>query len=369
VLEKEAQIASHQSGHNSGVIHSGIYYAPGSLKARLCIRGASLLRAYCDEHDIAHPEPGKLIVAVREGELGRLDNLKRRGDANGLLGLQLVDAAGIRLVEPAARGLRAIFSPATGIVDYGQVAGALANDVAAAGGIILNSHRVTGLRRSPAGWRITTPVSSFAARIVVSCAGLQSDRLAAMTGAALDPRIIPFRGEYSRLSTERAALVRGLIYPVPDPAFPFLGVHFTRRVSGEVWVGPNAILALAKEGYRRRRVNVPELASLLRWPGFYRMGRRYWRMGASELSLALNKRAFARELQRYVPAVQASDLSPAGAGVRAQAVSGDGRLIDDFVFSEEEGILHVRNAPSPAATACLAIAEAIADRVDAVSRS
>jgi len=369
VLEKEAQIASHQSGHNSGVIHSGIYYAPGSLKARLCIRGASLLRAYCDKHGIAHPEPGKLIVAVRESELGRLDNLKQRGNANGLLGLQMVDADGIRQVEPTARGLRAIFSPATGIVDYGQVAGALASDVTAAGGVILSSNRVTGLQRSPAGWRITTLASTFAARIVVSCAGLQSDRLAAMTGAARDPRIVPFRGEYSRLSAERAALVRGLIYPVPDPAFPFLGVHFTRRVSGEVWVGPNAILALAKEGYRRRRVDVGDLASLLRWPGFYRMGRRYWRMGASELSLALNKGAFARELQRYVPAVQASDLSPAGAGVRAQAVSSDGRLIDDFVFSEEEGILHVRNAPSPAATACLAIAEAIADRVDAVSRS
>ena len=193
-----------------------------------------------------------------------------------------------------------------------------------------------------------------------------SDRLAAMTGAALDPRIVPFRGEYARLSGERAGLVRGLIYPVPDPAFPFLGVHFTRRVGGEIWVGPNAILALAKEGYRRTRINPAELASLLRWPGFYRMGRRYWRMGVSELSLALNKRAFVRELQRYVPAVQAKDLSPAGAGVRAQAVSRDGRLLDDFVFSEEEGILHVRNAPSPAATACLAIAEVIADRADHV---
>ena len=367
VLEKETQIASHQSGHNSGVIHSGIYYAPGSLKARLCIRGAALLRAYCDEHGIAHPEPGKLIVAVRERELGRLDNLKQRGDANGLQGLQMVDAEGIRQVEPAARGLRAIFVPATGIVDYGQVARALANDVIADGGAILTGQRVTALRRSPAGWQLMTPGSTIRARTVVSCAGLQSDSLAAMTGAALEPRIVPFRGEYSRLAPERAALVRGLIYPVPDPAFPFLGVHFTRRVNGELWVGPNAILALAKEGYRRRRVNVGELASLLRWPGFYRMGRRYWRMGASELSLALNKRAFASELQRYVPAVQASDLSPAGAGVRAQAVSRDGRLIDDFVFSEEEGILHVRNAPSPAATACLAIAEAIADRVDSIS--
>ena len=369
VLEKEPRIASHQSGHNSGVIHSGIYYAPGSLKARLCIRGAALLRAYCDDRGIAHPEPGKLIVAVRESELGRLQNLKQRGDANGLHRLQMLDPDGIRQVEPAARGLRAIFSPTTGIVDYVRVAGALANDGTAAGGIILRSNRVSGLHRSPAGWRISTPASTFAARIVVSCAGLQSDRLAAMTGAALDPRIVPFRGEYSRLSTERAALMRGLIYPVPDPAFPFLGVHFTRRVDHEVWVGPNAMLALATEGYRRRQINASELASLLRWPGFYRMVRRYWRMGASELSLALNRRAFARELRRYVPALQAHDLSRAAAGVRAQAVSRDGRLIDDFVFSQEEGILHVRNAPSPAATACLAIAEVIADRVDAMSRA
>ena len=364
VLEKEAQIASHQSGHNSGVIHSGIYYAPGSLKARLCIGGAALLRVYCDEHGIAHPETGKLIVAVRESELGRLDALKQRGEANGLRGLQMVDGDGIRQFEPAARGLRAIFSPATGIVDYGQVADALAKDVTAGGGTILTSHRVTGLTRSHGRWRITAATSTVDARTVISCAGLQSDTLAAMTGAALDPRIVPFRGEYARLSGERAGMVRGLIYPVPDPAFPFLGVHFTRRVGGEVWVGPNAILALAKEGYRRTRINAAELASLLRWPGFYRMGARYWRMGLSELSLALNKGAFARELQRYVPAVQAKDLSPAGAGVRAQAVSRDGRLLDDFVFSEEEGILHVRNAPSPAATACLAIAEVIADRVD-----
>jgi len=369
VLEKEAQIASHQSGHNSGVIHSGIYYAPGSLKARLCIGGAALLRAYCDEHGIAHPETGKLIVAVRESELGRLEALEQRGEANGLRGLQMVDADGIRQLEPAARGLRAIFSPATGIVDYGRVARALADDVTAGGGAILTSHRVTGLIRSHGRWRIATTTSMVKAQTVISCAGLQSDRLAAMTGAALDPRIVPFRGEYSRLSEERATLIRGLIYPVPDPAFPFLGVHFTRRVGGEIWVGPNAILALAKEAYRRTRINAAELASLLRWPGFYRMGRRYWRMGVSELSLALNKGAFVRELQRYVPAVQARDLSPAGAGVRAQAVSRDGRLLDDFVVSEEEGILHVRNAPSPAATACLAIAEMIADRAFSPSLS
>jgi (S)-2-hydroxyglutarate dehydrogenase len=369
VLEKEAQIASHQSGHNSGVIHSGIYYPPGSLKARLCIRGAALLRAFCDEQGIAHPVPGKLIVAVRESELTRLENLKKRGEANELRGLQMLDPEGIRQIEPAARGLRAIFSPSTGIVDYGQVARALANDVTAGGGTILTTHRVTGLVRSGSSWRIATPRSTICAHTVVSCAGLQSDTLAAMTGASLDPRIVPFRGEYSRLTPGREALVRGLIYPVPDPAFPFLGVHFTRRLNDEVWIGPNAILALAKEGYRRLRINAPDLVALLGWPGFYRMAGRYWRMGASELGLALNKRAFLGELQRYVPALQPADVLPAGAGVRAQAVSRDGRLLDDFVFSEEEGILHVRNAPSPAATACLAIAETIADRLDAIHSS
>ena len=363
VLEKEAQIASHQSGHNSGVIHSGIYYQPGSLKARLCIRGGALLRTFCDAHGIAHPEPGKLIVAVREHELTRLDNLKQRGDANGLRGLELIEGTDIARIEPAARGLRAVFSPATGIVDYGLVASGLAADIAAGGGVILTDHRVTGLHRLPGSWTVATTQSTITARRVVTCAGLQSDRLAALTGGAREPRIVPFRGEYSRLRPGRERLVRGLIYPVPDPAFPFLGVHFTRRVDGTIWIGPNALLALAKEGYRRSRVSVRELASLLTWPGFYRMARRYWRMGLSEFGLALNQGAFIRELQRYLPALQPVDVLPAGAGVRAQAVAADGRLLDDFAFAEEEGILHVRNAPSPAATACLAIAETIVDRL------
>jgi len=364
VFEKEAQIASHQSGHNSGVVHSGIYYAPGSLKARLCIRGAAQLREFCDKHGIEHPETGKLIVAVRENELARLENLKRRGDANGLRGLELIEGTGIARIEPAARGLRAVYSPATGIVDYSLVARALAADVTTGAGVILTQHRVTGLRRAPGSWKLTAAGSTITARRVVTCAGLQSDALAAMTGAPREPRIVPFRGEYSRLRPGRASLVRGLIYPVPDPAFPFLGVHFTRRVGGEIWVGPNALLALAKEGYRRSRISVRELASLLRWPGFYRMARRYWRMGLSEFGLALNQRAFIRELQLYVPALQPGDVLPAGAGVGAQAVAADGRLLDDFAFAEEDGILHVRNAPSPAATACLAIAETIVDRLD-----
>jgi len=257
-----------------------------------------------------------------------------------------------------------VYSPATGIVDYNLVARALAADVTTGAGVILTQHRVTGLRRAPGSWKLTAGGSTITARRVVTCAGLQSDALAAMTGAPREPRIVPFRGEYSRLRPGRASLVRGLIYPVPDPAFPFLGVHFTRRVGGEIWVGPNALLALAKEGYRPSRISVRELASLLRWPGFYRMARRYWRMGLSEFGLALNQRAFIRELQLYVPALQPGDVLPAGAGVRAQAVAADGRLLDDFAFAEEDGILHVRNAPSPAATACLAIAETIVDRLD-----
>jgi len=363
VLDKEARVASHQSGHNSGVIHSGIYYQPGSLKAQLCIRGARLLRSFCDERGIAHPEVGKLIVAVRETELGRLDALFARGQANGLPGIELVDPDGIRAIEPEATGLRAIYSPGTGIVDYPEVARALASEVTCHGGTILTGHRVTGLHRSNSSWWVDASGVTIRSRAVVTCAGLESDRLATMTGAPRDPRIVPFRGEYWSLNPHGRSLVKGLIYPVPDLAFPFLGVHFTRRTDGEVWLGPNAILALAREGYRRRDIDPRELLTLLAWPGFYRLARRYWRMGLRELSLALNRRAFIAELRRYVPGLAWGDIGPGPSGVRAQAVSSDGRLLDDFVFTEEEAILHVRNAPSPAATACLAIAESIADRV------
>ncbi len=367
VLEKEAQIASHQSGRNSGVIHSGIYYQPGSLKARLCVRGAALMRTFCDEYDIPHPECGKLIIAVRESELERLDDLKRRGDANGVPGLHLVEAGAIPQIEPSATGLRAIHSPTTGIVDYKRVAGALAADIVARGGTIVTGRRVTEIRRSNSGWRVNLGPDSIRAGAVVACAGLQSDAVAAMTGASRDPRIVPFRGEYWRLDDRRTSLVRGLIYPVPDPAFPFLGVHFTSRIDGQVWVGPNALLAFAKQGYRRWQISPRDVITLLGWSGFYRMARRYWPMGGQELNLALNKRAFMAELRRYIPALEPRDLRRGPSGVRAQAVSSDGRLLDDFVFSEDERILHVRNAPSPAATACLAIAETIADRLDRIA--
>jgi L-2-hydroxyglutarate oxidase len=363
VLEKEARIAAHQSGHNSGVIHSGIYYQPGSLKAELCIRGARLLRAFCDQHGIAHPELGKLIVAVRDSELGRLDTLYARGQANGLTGLTLLDPDGIREIEPAATGLRAIHSPATGIVDYTLVARALAQEVTSAGGTIVTGREVTRLRRSNSIWRVEASGATVQGRAVVSCAGLQSDVVAAMTGALREPRIVPFRGEYLQLEGESGSLVRGLIYPVPDPAFPFLGVHFTRRTDGQVWVGPNALLAFAREGYRRLTIDPREMFGLLGWPGFYRLALRYWRMGLHEMTLALNRRAFTAELRRYLPGLRPEHLRPGPSGVRAQAVSSDGRLLDDFVLAEEEAILHVRNAPSPAATACLAIAEKIADRL------
>lgn len=367
LLEKEPQIASHQSGHNSGVIHSGIYYQPGSLKARLCVRGGQQLREFSDQHGIPYRTCGKLIVAVRQSELSRLDELKRRGDANGVQGLRIVEAAGIPALVPSAAGLRAIHSPTTAIVDYAAVARALADEVAGENQTILTGWPVTAIRRTGTFWQVESGAASIRARAVVACAGLQSDRLAAMTGADPLPRIVPFRGEYWQLQPAAAKRIATLIYPVPDPAFPFLGVHFTPRIDGQVWVGPNALLALAREGYRRSQIDGSELFSLMGWPGFYRLARRYWRMGLQEGALALNQRAFIRELRRYVPWLNAGDLRRGPAGVRAQAVSRDGRLIDDFVFSEEEGIVHVRNAPSPAATACLALGDAIADRLDTVA--
>lgn len=332
------------------------------------MQGAQRLRAFCDQHGIRHEACGKLIIAVRDSELIRLEELKRRGDANGVRDLRLVESAGIPIIEPSAIGLRAIHSPATEIVDYGLVARALAADVRDARGQIETGTPVHDIRRGDGVWQLAAAGRTVTARAVVSCAGLQSDRLARMTGADPLPRIVPFRGEYWQLETEAARRIRTLIYPVPDPAFPFLGVHFTPRIDGEVWVGPNALLAFAREGYRRTAADPSELFSLLRWPGFYRLARRYWRMGLQETTLALNRSAFMTELRRYVPGLRAGDLRRGTAGVRAQAVSADGRLIDDFIFSEEENILHVRNAPSPAATACLAIAETIADRLDATSR-
>ncbi len=366
IVEKEHAVATHQSGRNSGVIHSGIYYAPGSLKARLCVEGASLLTSYCDEHGIPFRRPGKLIVARRESEIPRLEELWRRGTANGVPGLAIADSQGIKEIEPHATGYRAIHSPSTGIVDYGEVARSLAADVRAAGGMVLTGHEVRGLRRAAGEWKVETVKSTLAAHSLVTCAGLQSDGLAAMTGASRDPMIVPFRGDYWRLPPGRESLIRGLIYPVPDPAFPFLGVHFTARMNGDVWLGPNAVLGFAREGYRLSAVNWRELGATFSWPGVYRMGARYWRTGLGEMYRAVNRRALHAELQTYVPALKVTDILRGPSGVRAQAVTRRGVLVDDFVFSPEENVLHVRNAPSPAATSCLAIARQVIDRFEDV---
>lgn len=366
VIEKESAIARHQSGHNSGVIHSGIYYAPGSLKARLCVEGAAMLTVYCDEHQIPYRRLGKLIVARSEEELPRLDELFRRGVANGVPDVARIDAAEISKIEPNVSGLRAIYSPQTGIVDYRAVAHALAQDVTNWGGSVLTAFDVQRLERRGGRWVLRGPGGQVSAAKLITCAGLHSDLLARMTGGSPDPAIVPFRGDYWRLSPGRQTLVRGLVYPVPDPAFPFLGVHFTPRIDGEVWIGPNAVLAFAREGYRLRNVRPGELGGMMAWPGVYRMGRRYWRMGLGEMYRSLSRRALHAELRTFVPALRREDILACSSGVRAQAVTRDGALIDDFVFSRAEAALHVRNAPSPAATACLAIAQKIADQFVAV---
>ena len=362
VLEKEPDIANHQSGHNSGVIHSGIYYAPGSLKARLCLEGASLLTAFCDQRGIAYKRCGKLIIATSESEIPRLMELFKRGTANGVRGLRLLDSTEIPTVEPHARGLQAIYSPHTGIVDYREVARAIARDIETAGCTIRTRSTVSGITRGDGRWAVRTSGGDVTARSMITCAGLYSDVLSRMTGASPDPQIVPFRGDYWRLRPARWPLVRGLIYPVPNPAFPFLGVHFTVRIDGDVWLGPNAVLALAREGYRPSTFRPTELVQMLRWPGLYRMARKYWRTGLGEMFRAASRPALHRQLQRYLPELRPDDILPGPSGVRAQAIARNGTLVDDFVFSQEEAVLHVRNAPSPAATSCFAIARVIVDR-------
>ena len=353
VFEKEAAIATHQTGRNSGVVHAGIYYAPGSLKAKLCRRGVELLRAYCEEKSIPLTECGKLVVALDASELPRLRELERRAEANGVPGMRWLEGDALREIEPHAAGIAGLHSPTTGITDYRAVAQALADDVR--GGVLLDTE-VRTISRVGATVRVN---GEHELDLLVLCAGLQSDRLAQAAGDEDEPRIVPFRGEYYRL--QREDLVRGLLYPVPDPAYPFLGVHFTRRVHGGVDVGPNAVLALAREGYRRRDVKLDELAATLRSRGFRALAQKHWRMGLRELRGSLSKQAFAAEARRYVPEVSAADLTPAPAGVRAQALDPDGSLVDDFRIHRLGPITAVRNAPSPGATSSLAIAEHIAD--------
>jgi L-2-hydroxyglutarate oxidase LhgO len=360
VLEKERDVGLHQTGHNSGVVHAGIYYAPGSLKARLCRHGGELLRAYCADHGLPLRECGKLVVALDESELERLRELERRAKANGAP-VRWVERDELREIEPHAAGIAGVHSPSTAITDYVAIAHAFADDVRAANGKILLAVEVTAIRRAGTRARVEAGEQSFEFDRLVICAGLQSDRISRLAGDEREPRIVPFRGEYHRLRPERSDLVRGLLYPVPDPGYPFLGVHFTNRVGGGVDVGPNAVLAFAREGYRRRDVSFGDLAESLGSPGFRALARANWRMGARELRGSLFKSAFAAEARRYVPEVTTADLVPAAAGVRAQALEPDGSLVDDFRINELGPVVAVRNAPSPGATSSLAIAEHIVD--------
>lgn len=360
VLEKEPGVALHQTGRNSGVIHSGIYYRPGSHKATLCVEGARLLYAFCRDHGVPCERCGKLIVATTGGELPRLEALYERGRANGIPGLEMIPPGRVREIEPHAHAVGALYSPETGITDYRLVAEAMAADITKAGGRILLSCAVAGIDRDGAGHRIETRRGAVRCRFLVNCAGLQADRVAAMTGADTDVLLLPFRGEYFTLK-KGCRLVRNLIYPVPDPRFPFLGVHFTRKINGEYEAGPNAVLAFAREGYRVRDICWQDLAAMARHPAFWKMAWRYWNVQAYELYRSLSRRAFLAALKKLVPELEDRDIDRGGSGVRAQVVTSDGRLADDFIIAKSPCALNVLNAPSPAATASIAIGRHIAD--------
>lgn len=363
VFEKEHGLARHQTSHNSGVVHAGLYYAPGSLKARLCVRGVSLLKEFCLERGVRYDECGKLVIATDEREMMRFDALEDRARANGVPRLRRFGETEFRAIEPHASGIAALHSPATAIVDFGEIARAMADDARAAGARInvgLEVIRILGAGKE-AEIELADGTVIRADRAIV-CAGLHADRLARTSGQPAEPRIMPFRGEYWQLRAERRDLVRGLIYPVPDPTLPFLGVHLTRTIGGSVLIGPNAILASAREGYRRTAFVARDIWDTLGWPGAPRLFRRYWRVGVAEIYRAVSKRAFIREAQRYVPQLNESDAIRAPAGVRAQAVDRDGTLVDDFRLATDGPVLWVRNAPSPAATSSLAIAEELVQR-------
>ncbi len=365
LLEKEAGVGQHQSSHNSGVIHSGVYYKPGSLKARLCVEGAQAMVEFCRLHGIPHQVCGKVIVATHENELPRLEELRRRGEANGLTGLQLIGPERLQEIEPHASGLRALVVPSTGVTDYAAVCEKYSELIRAQGGTILTSTEVTGLRRLSDAVVVETSGPAFHTTHLINCAGLFSDRISRMAGENPDVIIVPFRGEYYDLTPQRSSLVRALVYPVPDPQFPFLGVHFTRRVNGTVDAGPNAVLAFRREGYRRTDFDLRDVASSLAFPGFWRMAAKHWRSGLDEFQRSFSKPAFVRALQRLIPEIRDEDLVPGGSGVRAQALRRDGTLVDDFQFVPSRNVLHVLNVPSPAATASLMIARTIVDTASA----
>lgn len=366
VLEKEGRVGAHQTGHNSGVVHAGIYYPPGSLKARLCREGVALLKAYCAAHGLAYDEVGKLVVASTRAELPGLAALAERARANGVPGIAELDALGLREIEPHAVGVAAVHSPYTAICDFPAVARRLAQDVAELGGSVRLAHPVRAIRERAGKVEVLAGKRKLAFDRLVVCGGLGTDAVARMAGAPGDVRIVPFRGEYYSLSGAARELVRGLIYPVPDPRYPFLGVHLTRRIDGGVLVGPNAVLAMAYEGYRWR--NFRNFGQIISWPGTLRMARTHWRTGIKETYGSLVKNSFVKGACRYVPELTAADLERAPGGVRAQAVARDGRLVDDFVVDIHGNVVLVRNAPSPAATSSLAIARHIAGIVPALVR-
>ena len=363
LLEKESKLAAHQNGNNSGVLHSGLYYKPGSEKAKLSVQGLQQMIAFCREHGVAHDQCGKIVVAVSPDELPRLDNLWQRGNANGLVGLRRLTSEQIKEIEPHAAGLAAIHVPQEGIVDYTAVSEKLGELIRKRGGEIKLNARVLKLIPEANEWVAETSASDFRARFVVTCGGLYSDRLVTAAGQIPSAKIVPFRGEYYKIKKERQHLVRNLIYPVPDPKFPFLGVHFTRLIHGGIEAGPNAVLAFAREGYRWSDVNLRDLAESVFFPGLWKFLAAYPSMCGYEIRRSLSRSEFCRSLQKLVPDVRETDLETGGAGVRAQAMTPDGKLVEDFHFEEQRGILHVLNAPSPAATAALAIGQKIVERV------
>jgi L-2-hydroxyglutarate oxidase len=364
VLEREAEVGAHQTSHNSGVIHAGVYYQPGSLKARLCVEGAREMYEYCASRGIASDRCGKVIVATDPSELARLDELERRGKANGVPGLRRIDTAGIEELEPHARGIAGLHSPSTGIADFSAVAHAYAQDLLDAGGAVSTACEVSEVANGARSLRLAHTQGTTEAGHAVFCAGAWADRLAVAAGADPDPRIVPFRGAYLQLVPERRQLVRSLIYPVPDPSLPFLGVHLTKHIDGEVLIGPTALMVGARDAYRLATVRRRDLLDTLGWPGTWRMLAHWWTTGVTELRHAALRSAFVHAAARYVPELQAADVEPSFAGVRAQALGRDGRLIDDFVFSATDRALHVRNAPSPAATSSLAIARHVVDEAE-----
>jgi len=365
VFEKEYHVAAHQSGHNSGVVHAGVYYPPGSLKATLCRRGAAMTREFCQQHDVRFREFGKLIVASAEQELAGLAEIESRATRNGVPGIRYLRREEIADIEPCIQGAAALYSPHTAAADYIGMCAALATAIGSAGGKVLLGTQVTAVRETASGVRVQCGSAAFDVDYLIVCAGLHSDRFAASLGRPGDLRIIPFRGEYYELASHARDRVRGMVYPVPDPRYPFLGVHLTRHVDNSVHVGPNAVLALALEGYRWADVNASDLLAMARWPGAWRLARKHWRSGVSEISGSLSKRRYLTSVRAYLPDLELADLVRSKSGVRAQAVRRDGSLEDDFVLQSDGHVLLVRNAPSPAATASLAIAEHV---VAAVAR-